>query len=86
MTVQAKTPDIADIAGVADIGAGTGAPTLQPCAHQAATPATLTCSWVRDGDGALVMRWTAQTPADAHEEITAQTPADAHEETTKAAA
>jgi hypothetical protein len=67
MTVQAKTPDIA---GVAEIGAGAGAPTLQPGTRQAVTPATLTCAWVRNGDGALVMRWTAQTPADAHEEIT----------------
>jgi hypothetical protein len=83
MTVQAKTPDIA---GVADIGAGTDAPTLPPGARQAVTTATLTCAWVRTGDGALVMQWTAQIPADAYEETTAQTPADAHEEPTKAAA
>jgi hypothetical protein len=67
MIVQARTPDNA---GVADIGARTSAPTLQPGARQAATSATLTCAWVRTDDGALVMRWTAQTPADVHEEIT----------------
>jgi hypothetical protein len=36
----------------------------------AVSPAALTCAWVRTGDGALVMRWTAQTTADAYEEIT----------------
>jgi hypothetical protein len=66
MTVQAKT---SDIAGVADIGAGTNAATVQPDARQASPPA-LTCAWVRTSDGALVMQWTAQTPADAHEEMT----------------
>ena len=67
MTVQAKTPDIAD---VTDTGTGTGSPALQPGARQAVSPATLTCTWVRTGDGALVMRWTAQRPADAHEAMT----------------
>jgi hypothetical protein len=67
MTVQAKTPDLAD---VADTGTGTGSPTLPPGARQAASRATLTCAWVRADDGALVMRWTAQAPADAPGEMT----------------
>jgi hypothetical protein len=67
MIMQAKTPDIA---GVADIGTGTSAPTVRQGARQAVGPAALTCAWVRTGDGALVMRWTGQTTADAHEEMT----------------
>jgi hypothetical protein len=66
MTVPTKTPDIAAVVAM-DIGKGTGAPARQPGAHQAANPVTLTCTWVRTGDGALVMQRTAQTPEDAHE-------------------
>jgi hypothetical protein len=69
MTVQTKTPDIAAVS-VVDIGNGAGARTRQPGADQAVNPAALTCAWVRTGDGALVMQWTAQTPEDAHQETT----------------
>lgn len=65
--MQAKTPDTT---GVADIGTGTSAPTVQQGACRAAGPAALTCTWVRTGDGTLVMQWTGQTTADAHQEMT----------------
>jgi hypothetical protein len=63
MTVQNQTPDI-DADGVRHIGTGTGAPTLPPGGHQAANRTTLTCTWVMTDEGALVMRWTRQTPGD----------------------
>jgi hypothetical protein len=69
MTVQTKTPDIAAVS-VVDIGRQAGARARQQGAHQAVNPATLTCTWVRTGDGALVMQWTVQTSEDAQEEMT----------------
>jgi len=68
MTVQTKTADIAAV-GVVHIGAGTGAPALPLGGHQAVKPATLTCTWVRASDGALVMQWTGQTREDARQEM-----------------
>jgi hypothetical protein len=68
MTVQTKTHDTAAV-GVVDIGARTGAPTQRPDGQLAVKPGTLTCTWVRADDGALVMQWTGQTPEDARQEM-----------------
>jgi len=69
MIVQNQTPGIA-ADGVVSIGTATGAPAQPQRGQQTVNRTTLTCAWIITDDGALVMKWTRQAPADERADMT----------------